>query len=311
MRQEASMDIIHTVVAGVSRPTRDDPALIVAVELAREAGAALHVVHAYEVPHLHTLPHPGVIAEYEAELRAALCQAADERCGAHDLCHVVHGAPARALLRVADEVQADLVVVGAGEHPRLLASTAERVLREADVPVFVVRRPVRRPLERVLIATDLLEVSAAAHERGLDVAAAAIGAPEAVRSLLVVGAGALPAPLTDAALGRTARAELRRFLTERRPRAVRVQAAVRTGAPAREIIAEAEAWKADLLVMGTHGHVLLGSVAETAAHGAPCNVLAVPPGPSGGRIMAPETTLDGWRAELHAAPGREAAIIQG
>lgn len=294
MQQEAGMNAIPTIVAGVSRLSRDDLALNAAAELAREAGAALHLVHAYEGPHLHALPHPGAITEYEAELRAALCQAADERCGARDVCHVVHGAPARALLRVAAEVRADLVVAGAGEHAGLLASTAERVLREANVPVFVVRRPVRRPLERVLIATDLSEVSAEAHERGLDVAMATMGAPEAVRSLLVVGAGALPPPLTDGALGRMARAELRRFLARCRPRPVQMQTAVRAGAPAAEIIAEAESWKADLLVMGTHGHVLLGSVAETAAREAPCNVLAVPPEPSGAGATALRAE-GGWR----------------
>lgn len=270
------MSAIRTVVAGVSHPAPDDPALLAATELARGTGAALHLVHAYEVPHLHGLPHPGALAEYEAEVRARLAVAADHRLGAEPVCHAFRSPPARAVLRVAKEEGADLVVAGAGGEPHRLGSTAASLLRESAVPVFVARAPVRRPLERVLLATDLSPVSAAAHERGLEVAAALFGEPKAARSLLVVGPGALPAPLPPAALDRAAHAELRAFLRERRPRAGLVQSAIRAGHPAEEIVAEADAWKADLLIVGTHGRVLLGSVAEAVVRGAPCSVLAVP-----------------------------------
>jgi hypothetical protein len=68
--------------------------------------------------------------------------------------------------------------------------------------------PVQRPLKRILLATDLSELSAAAHERGLETAAAVFGSARAARSLLVVGPGSLPAPLPNQALARAARAEL-------------------------------------------------------------------------------------------------------
>lgn len=45
---------------------------------------------------------------------------------------------------------------------------------------------------------------------------------------------------------------------------------------------EAEDWRADLIVLGTHGRrgarrVFLGSVAETVLRHAPCAALVVPP----------------------------------
>jgi nucleotide-binding universal stress UspA family protein len=306
------MSVIHTIVAGVAGLTPEDPTLSAATELARGAGAALHLVHAYEIPHLHGFHRPGALAEYEAEVRATLAGAIDGRFGREPVCHAVHGTAAEAILRVAVEGGASLVLVGAGHHPGRLAPTAARVLRDAKVPVFVMRRPVHRPLERVLVATDLSELSADAHERGLDAAAALLGEPWAVRSLLVIGPGSLPAPLPPGALGRTAQRELRSFLAERRPRLARVQGAVRTGVPADEIVAEADGWKANLLVMGTHGHVLLGSVAETVASEAPCSVLAVPPTHAGADAAAPETGLAGWPAEFRLqAHGREAAVVPG
>jgi nucleotide-binding universal stress UspA family protein len=63
---------------------------------------------------------------------------------------------------------------------------------------------------------------------------------------------------------------------------ISVDFVVRTGAPAREILACASQLPADLVVMGTHGtsgfeHLLLGSVTEKVLRRAPCPVLTVPP----------------------------------
>jgi nucleotide-binding universal stress UspA family protein len=56
-----------------------------------------------------------------------------------------------------------------------------------------------------------------------------------------------------------------------------VSTRMRTGDPREEIIQEAEAWPADLIVLGTHGHtglkrLLLGNVAISVAQHAPCSV---------------------------------------
>lgn len=58
---------------------------------------------------------------------------------------------------------------------------------------------------------------------------------------------------------------------------------VREGVPDREIVAAANDWHADLLVVGTHGrtglaHWFQGSVAESILHHSPCPVLVVPIG---------------------------------
>jgi universal stress protein E len=283
---------IRTIVAGVSQPAADDPTLAAAAELARRTGAQLHVVLAFTVPATFGPPEYGYtyaqwLPQYTVNLQARFETASHQVPGAESaVCHAIAGPAGPAILDVAESAHADLVIVGAAQRGRLLApflgTTAQRVLRGASVPVLVVRRRVRTPLRRVLLTTDLSELSAAAHEQGLDTAVALFGEPAAVRSLLAVSPLGIPSPLPQGALEAAARGELDAFLRARRARERTVEPVVRFGAPDEVIVAEAEDWDADLLVVGTHardwpGRMMLGSVAEASLRDAPCNVLAVPP----------------------------------
>ncbi len=67
---------------------------------------------------------------------------------------------------------------------------------------------------------------------------------------------------------------------ELRGRGLEVEALVREGYPATVIVEEACTRRADLVVIGTHGHtglkhLLLGSIAERVVQKAPCPVLTV------------------------------------
>lgn len=59
-----------------------------------------------------------------------------------------------------------------------------------------------------------------------------------------------------------------------------VSVEVERGAPDRVIIEAAKEWKADLLVVGSHGRgfwgrMMLGSISDSVLHHAPCSVLVV------------------------------------
>jgi universal stress protein E len=308
---------IRTIVAGVSQPAENDPTLVAAAELARWTGARLHLVQAFTIPPVFSPPELGYIPaewalQYAERIRARLENAAHTLPGGESaVCHAVSGPPAPAILEVAEKEGADLVVVGAAGAGRLggsfLGTTAQRVLRGAAVPVLVVRRPLHRPLERVLLTTDLSEMSAAVHEEGLATATAVFGEPRGIRSLLVLSFPLIPTPLPREVLDMAALESMETFLAARRRRSATVEPVVREGAPAQEIAAEAQDWKADLLVVGTHARgwaarLVLGSVAEAALRDAPCNVLAVPP-----RAVA----LD-QHAHGHASAGQpaEAAALE-
>jgi nucleotide-binding universal stress UspA family protein len=69
------------------------------------------------------------------------------------------------------------------------------------------------------------------------------------------------------------------FIRNRFPDApLEVSTCVELGAPARMIVEEAENWKPDLIVVGSHGHgfwgrLALGSVSDAVLHHARCSVL--------------------------------------
>lgn len=80
---------------------------------------------------------------------------------------------------------------------------------------------------------------------------------------------------------------LAQFSTSERPD-LSVDAEVRPGEPARVIVAEADRWGADLIVVGAHGmgraeRLLLGSVSRQVASKAKCSVEIVR-APAGARV---------------------------
>lgn len=277
----------RTIVAGVASLDAPDPLLPHAAETARALGAVLHLVHAWDARaggdgalHLHAA---GLRARLEARLRA-------DAPGTEAVCHVVEGPATDCLPEIARAVGAELLVVGATRKNRIwrhfLGTTAEGVVRRAEVPVLVQRSSLGRGPRRVLLATDLSEAGVEVHERGLDLAGAlCAGRGPELRSLRVVEDGPAPAVLPRAAREEAAQRELDAFVRGRRPRGRGVQCKVRVGAAADEVLAEASEWGADLVVVGTGardgaGRLHLGSTAGAALRGAPCSVLAIPTAPT-------------------------------
>jgi universal stress protein E len=286
---------IRTIVAGVAALDEHDPVLGPALELAERLGARLHLVHAFELPdivwdayaqmgYMDVEAHTRHAAALQERLERSVRQATDNPRVA---CHVVSGAPGTAIHELADRENAELILVGTTRRgalaSKVLGSTAQRVLRGGRVPVLVVKEPLRAELGRVLLTTDLSEFSAGVQEIGLDVVESLFGtARPALRSLLVLWYGAtLPPPLREDLLRKLAEDQITSFLAERRARERPVVPAVRTGDPAREILAEAKEWEPDLIVIGSHARkgaqrFLLGSVAEEVLRTAPTSVLVVP-----------------------------------
>lgn len=286
---------MRNIVAGVATPLAVDPTLRAAVDLARASGADLHLVHAFDAPlfsksdgHSAYLHHKD---GREARLRSALLDAVKEVAGpANGLrvrAWVYPSSPGEAILAVARRVDADLVVVGTSRHwpleQALLGTAAQRVIRGSPAPVLVARTQFAEAPRRVLLTTDLSEMSATVHETALDTLGSLFpGERPELRSVSVVFHGKLPPPLPADMLLHATLDEVRIFLAARRGRETEVEPAARMGRPADEIAREAAEWDADLLVLGTHGRrgverFFAGSVAEAALAQATCSVLVVPP----------------------------------
>lgn len=294
----------------MERPTRNvlaatdfsEPAalgLAWAARAARAHGARLHLVH--------VLTPPMPVADFAAppltldeNLREAARQRMDEMLASDVLAGLDadgvlrDGTPSQAVLDVADEVSADLLVVGTrgltGFRHLLLGSTAERIVQRAKVPVLSVHpgdpEPESSP-RTILVPTDFSEDARAA----LGSATHCLALAEEDTQVILLHVFHVPAEYrsygpssTFFRLGEEMAQSLRQRLEDlaeplRRERRA-VEVVCTQGIPAEVIVRVAEERKADLVAMGTHGrsgvaHLLLGSTAERVVQHASCPVLTV------------------------------------
>lgn len=92
--------------------------------------------------------------------------------------------------------------------------------------------------------------------------------------------GTVPMGQVQRDLAGRAKAALQELVREKFPESLRASVEVRKGSPYDQIAAAAGDWKADVIIIATHGrtglkHALLGSTAERVVRHAPCPVLTL------------------------------------
>jgi nucleotide-binding universal stress UspA family protein len=281
------------LVVGVASAREEDPVLALAAGLAQARGAELHVAHAYSLPEpmMDAYARLGYLTRdmherYGESIREAiLAQAGRHMDPGAVTVHLGSESPARLLSRVASEQGAPFVVVGGSGRGavarHLFGGGAESVVRDAEVPVLVLRDTLPERGGRVLLTTDLSGESAAALTRALPLVDLLAGDDAELAVLLVVWYDVhLPPPLRPEMLREVAEEELRTFLAANLP-GRQFATLVRTGDYSGCIAGEALSRDADLVVMGTRGgsgkvHRLLGSVAGGVLRRLPGNALVIP-----------------------------------
>lgn len=205
------------------------------------------------------------------------------------------GTPWREIVRLAEELGVDAIVLGSTGLSRiqrlLLGSTAEGVVRQASCPVLVVRDGLLERIRRVLLPVDMDEGSKTSVRYALE----RVGEDVELEAIHVIGFPRMIEPeladvLPDDAQSAT---RLREFLDDLG--AERVRSRVVLGEPAAAILDAAR--EADLVLIATRGRkgiarALLGSVAEKVVRHAEGPVLVVPPS---------------WEGEAPEEPVEEAA----
>jgi nucleotide-binding universal stress UspA family protein len=266
------------IVVGIDDSPEAGWAAAMGISMAQTAGTACHLVHAARAAERFT-------AAQLAHERDRVQHALWGMVPAADLERIIIriGEPAPALKAVVHEVGAELVVLGGRRHSvasRWLAgSTGLEVARTTDVP-FLVIGGARTPVRHVLAAVD---VSIAA--------APTIATAERYATLLdaelrVISVLERPAEVPGEPSYHTAEYynELEAQVIQHVWPLVTVLAAerfVRYGAPLQLITEEADAWGADLVVVGSHGkgwagRLLIGSVTEQLLNQLPASLLVVP-----------------------------------
>ncbi len=285
----------QTILVGTSLDPSSDAVVEAGVALARGFGGELHLFHAHTLPIAYFAGPTGMttvspdLLETERQIRQKLLAEQLDRLGiaADDVADQVvePGAPHRMLLETAEDKGADLIVVGASETPgRILqGTTADRVLRKATCPIWVVRGPSRLPPRRILAPVDLSPLSEECLCRGLELIDRWQGGRLDIEALFVLTHEEIESStqFTAVQIERLAAEELECFCG-RLGRDEPMRRTVRIGDIRDEILHEVREQPTDLVVLGSHGRsgferFLLGSVASDMATRAPCSVLVIPP----------------------------------
>ena len=285
------------IVLGVDFSDAGAAARDTAVSLCREHDAELVLVHALEVVSFSLgfsrLPHQVYqqirdLAEARTEeLRSELA----ERVGVIE-ARLLDGHAHRALIDVASESDADLIVLGTrgltGWRGLLLGSTARRVVQHADCPVLTVpaSEAPRVPFERVLLPTDFSGDSFMASQ-----VARRLCAPGGETRFHLLNVYATPLLQTNYGSVPTSIHYLDDFKGESLSRLgekaekigapdVPVEVHAVEGYPPEVIVDQAAKLGIDLIAMGTRGagalsHLVIGSTAEKVLQHSPCAVLTV------------------------------------
>ena len=274
-----------------------------AIEFAIRHESEIALVHVMQ-PDIPPLAAPEMIVippNYEEVLRGAstegLKAAAQHvrEAGVRVSQYLEQGRAAQRITACADEVSADLIIIGTrgntGFKRLLLGSIAEEVVRIANQPVLTVHPGDDRPIEpvrKLLFPTDFSPVA----DQALAVANMLLAGSEDAEIILVHtyhiastvvplgGFGKGASQLLGADAHQLATRATEPSVESLRSKGFRVEVIIERGDPA-EIVTELAAERdVDVIVMGTRGHsklrqLLMGSTAERIVEHAPCPVLTV------------------------------------
>jgi len=279
--------MLQSILLAVECRRVDDAAVDAAVRLAKAFGSKLTLLHVVEATHpaiqlyrmQDTESYMGKLSNYLAEMQVTVARAV-----------VKLGAPAQTIIDVAQEQNADLIVIGAGDRKNsavfTLGPIAEAVTGHAPQPVLAVRPgDPELQFKKILCPVDQSRTSF----RGLQNAvrlAKAIGSELFVLSVIPevswLTAAAETGVLTDARLEYATEwtQEFEQFLQKVDFSDVAWKSEVRYGVPQEQIVAAAKELGSDLIVMGATGRaglvqVLLGSTTRRLMRDMPCSLLTV------------------------------------
>lgn len=280
------------ILAATDFSTRSHRALRRAGVLAQSKGAELVLVHVVDDDHPTDLVE---IERREAErILTEQIGAISELRSVECRPMVVTGDPFDGILRTAEAVKADLIVMGTHRKQLLrdifVGTTIERVIRTGSYSVLMVNNEVRQPYRSSLAAVDVSEPSANAIRTAISMGLIGGRGSTFLHAFLPVGKGKLSvAGIDEAAVSEYVKSERERimaevagFLTVNQLLDPKLSLRVEEGGIFEVIARTIEEMRPDLLILGTHSRtwllkVLLGSVTEEALRSLDIDILAVPP----------------------------------
>ena len=277
---------VKHILVGTDLSDRSERACERGVRLGRERAATVELLHVVEEGLVVQLRERerALAEEYLRNWLVSVSQADRSRVR----CNVAIGNPLAGILDEADDQNADLIVLGepgkTGLKELFAGTTAERVARQSDRPVLIVKRSPSDAYRRVFVAIDFSEAASRALKAAYEIAPTA--------EFLAVHAWQVPAvglvirqaaennvhdenELLRQRVARQASDHLV-ALEASQPRPPRIE--MIEGNPFLVIRTAIGSFHPDLLAIGTHARsgiavTMVGSLAREFLIEAPCDVL--------------------------------------
>lgn len=199
---------------------------------------------------------------------------------------VVIGSPFDRIIEEANNQNANLIMLGSGEKENksayALGITAEKVMRKASKPVWVVKKGSRNNIGNILCAVDFSAASKRALQNAIFLSKtfnAHLTVLTVIESLSNVYPGRpIIEPQTQGIYAEDRENEFQKFLKGFDLSEVRWEKLIQRGSPDAEILSVVWERTPDLLVMGSEGktgisRILMGSVAEKVVRELPCSII--------------------------------------
>ncbi|MCS3509626.1 MULTISPECIES: universal stress protein [Achromobacter] len=267
---------------------RGDRALDRALQLARELGTQLIVLHVMESHATTARLTTPVWRRLSTDHKALAERELAEDLAAADVSTevvVVSGDPLTRIIETADSYGCSLIVTGTARDETLgrllLGTTVEKLARQARQPVLVVKTRPRKPYRDVLVATDFSDGSRHALRAALQLV------PNANLTLfhaydVPFKGNAAPDDAVTRSFYKGAEQSAREFTANTPELAGRTppQVVLEPGQPETVLSEYSFHHRSDLVVTGTHGRTgilrtAIGSVAERLLESLPSDVLIV------------------------------------
>ena len=280
------------IVVGVDGSPESIAAFNAGARIARTRRCAFHAVSVIP-PYPAYQIDPGVEAskasvdDLRLQLRSAalvkLMNAVDaDPSWTHE---VVIGRPAKAIVRIADERGAELILVGRTEHgvmDRIMGGeTTLQIMRLSSIPVLAVANDSQTPHSAV-VAVDFSEPSMRAAMKALELMRSGTLYLVHVEPLIVEQAPGMPSASAITRYPGDIVVWFRKFIEALKvPAGVIVETIILNGKPVPTLIEFSERVGAGMIAAGSHAHTrmerfLLGSVSTGLVRNASCPILVTP-----------------------------------
>lgn len=263
------------------------------MDYSEQLSAAIKIAKEYksEVSVIYVLPDSGIPAELIALLEKYIGKTLDkvgQALHAEKISNkkpvILYGDPTDKILQMAGEEKSNLILVGSGSHATdetfKFGTTAEKLVRSSDVPVWVVKLGQKTDISNIICPVDFSDASKRALKN------AVLLANNFKAKLRVLGIYE-PITTTSPRLGvdhhenntlllNQFREKMEVFLGHFELKEIDFTVDIQTGTPHQKILQAIKKYACDLLVMGTNGRsgfsrLMMGSVTEKVIRELPCS----------------------------------------